>query len=161
MGDVYLWKKQHEKAISSYRKAIALDPNDADGYYGLGNVMNWAGRPEEAGKLIKKAMRLNPMYPVWYLWVLGQSHFLKREHEEAINIFSEILHRNPNFLPAHPYLAAIYHELGRKEEARLQAEKLVEKSPQTSLDAWKRRLPYKNEEDLDRLYKALQNIGME
>ena len=106
-------------------------------------------------------MRLNPMYPVWYLWVLGQSHFLKREHEEAISIFSEILHRNPNFLPAHPYLAAIYHELDRKEEARLQAEKLVEKSPQTSLDAWKRRLPYKNQEDLDRLYQALQNIGIE
>ena len=119
-------KKQHVRAISSYRKAIALDPNDADGYYGLGNVLNWAGRPEE-----------------------------------AINIFSEILHRNPNFLPALAYLAAIYHELDRKEEPRLQAEKLAEKSPQTSLDAWKRRLPYKNQEDLDRLYKALQNIGME
>ncbi|MFC1863645.1 tetratricopeptide repeat protein, partial [Thermodesulfobacteriota bacterium] len=160
MGDVYLWKKQHEMAISSYRKAITLNPNDADGYYGLGSVLNWAGQSEEAGRLIKKAMRLNPKYPVWYLWALAHSHYLNRKHNEAIEVFTEILHRNPNFLPAHPYLAAIYHELGREEEAREQAAKLTGKSPNTPLDAWKQRLPYKNQADLDRLFKALQEIGM-
>jgi adenylate cyclase len=161
MGDVFLWKKQHEMAITSYRKAIVLNPNDADGYYGLGSVLNWAGQPEEAGQLIKKAMRLNPMYPVWYLWALGQSHFLKRENEEAIKTFKELLHRNPHFLPAHPYLAVIYHELGREEEAYVQAAMLTKKSPNTSLEAWKQRLPYKNKEDLDRLFKALQEIGVD
>ena len=32
LGYVYLWKKQHEQAIAEAERAIALDPNDADGY---------------------------------------------------------------------------------------------------------------------------------
>ena len=158
-GEVFLWKKQHEKAISYYRKAIALSPNDADGFYGLSNVLSWAGQVDEAKEIIKKAMLLNPMYPVWYLWSLGHAHFLNREYEEAIDTFTELLSRNENFLPAYPYLAAIYQELGREEEARIHMEKLNEKSPLITLDAWKQRLPYKDQAKLDRLFNTWQSIG--
>ena len=36
LGQVYLWKKQHEQAIAEAERAIALDPNDAEGYANLG-----------------------------------------------------------------------------------------------------------------------------
>ena len=71
MGRVSLWKKQHDQAIAEAERAIALDPNDADGYAWLGEILNFAGRPEEAIGLIEKAMRLNPRYPPFYLFVLG------------------------------------------------------------------------------------------
>ena len=71
LGQVYLWKKQHDQAIAEAERAIALDPNDADGYAWLGAILNFAGRPEEAIGLIEKAMRLNPHYPPLYLFVLG------------------------------------------------------------------------------------------
>ena len=32
LGYVYLWKKQYEQAIAEAERAIALDPNDAEGY---------------------------------------------------------------------------------------------------------------------------------
>ena len=32
LGKVYLWKKQHDQALAEAERAIALDPNNADGY---------------------------------------------------------------------------------------------------------------------------------
>ena len=67
LSRVSLWKKQHDKAIAEVERAIALDPNDADGYAWLGAILDFAGRPEEAIGLAEKAMRLNPHYPPLYL----------------------------------------------------------------------------------------------
>jgi adenylate cyclase len=76
LGDVYLWKKQHQQAIDELEKTIALNPNDADGLSTLGGILSWAGRPEETYGLVNRAMRLNPAFPVWYLWNLGHAFFL-------------------------------------------------------------------------------------
>jgi len=63
LGNVYLWEKQHETAISLYEKAIRLEPNYAYGLAELGGTLNYAQRPQEAIELLKKAIRLNPLLP--------------------------------------------------------------------------------------------------
>ncbi len=160
LGEIYLWKKQHEQAIAELEKAIALNPNDADGIVRLGNILNWAGRPEEAIGLVKKAMRLNPMYPVWYLWNLGHAYFLTGRYEEAIETLKRVLDRNPDFLPARVYLTASYIELGRHEEAQAQAAEAMKLGSQTSTEAWRQRLPYKDQAVLDRLFDGLRKAGV-
>ncbi len=161
LGDSYLWRKQHEQAIAELKKAVALDPNYADGLVGLGDVLSWSGRPEESIGLVKEAMRLNPIYPIWYLWALGHAYFLTGQHEESIKTFKRALSRNPYYLPAHAYLAAIYSEQGRDEEARAEAAEVHRLSPKTSLEAWKERLPYKDQAVLDNLFDGLRKAGME
>jgi len=160
LGEVYLWKKQHGQAIAELEKTIALNPNYADGITWLGNILNWAGRPEEAIGLVKKAMRLNPMYPVWYSWNLGHAYFLTNRYEEAIETLNRVLDRNPGFLPAHAYLAASYGELGRYEEARAEAAELERLSPDLSSEAWRQRLPYKDQAVLERLFNGLRKAGV-
>ncbi len=39
LGHVYLWKKQHGEAIAAVERAVALDPNDAEGYAELGRIL--------------------------------------------------------------------------------------------------------------------------
>ncbi|NIP52997.1 MAG: tetratricopeptide repeat protein, partial [Gammaproteobacteria bacterium] len=90
LGKVYLWKKQYEKAITELEKAIALSPNYADHLVGLGYILNFAGRPKESIGLVKKAMRLNPIYPAFYLWELGHAYFLTGRYEEAIETLNRI-----------------------------------------------------------------------
>jgi len=161
LGKVYLWKKQHEKAIAELKKATALSPNDADQLVGLGYILNWAGRPEEAIGLVKKAMRLNPMYPLYYLWELGHAYFLTGRYEEAIETLKRVLDRNRYFLPAHFYLAASYSEIGREEEARAEVVEIERlKSPQDSLEARRQRLPYKDQAVLERLFDSLRKAGL-
>ncbi|MEJ2759543.1 MAG: adenylate/guanylate cyclase domain-containing protein, partial [Anaerolineales bacterium] len=84
LGQVYLWKKQHDRAIAELENAIALSPNDAKSLAILAGILNWNGRPEEAIMWIRKAMTLNPMYPAWYLWNLGHSYFLLNQYEKAV-----------------------------------------------------------------------------
>jgi TolB-like protein len=160
LGEVYLWKKQHKQAIAELEKTIALNPNDADGLAILGNVLNWAGRPEKAIGLVKKAMRLNPMYPVVYLWTLGHVYFLMGRYEEAIETLKVVRDRNPDFLPAHVYLAASYSERGQQREARAEAAEVERLSPQTSTEAWRQRLPYKDQAVLERLFDSLRKAGV-
>jgi TolB-like protein/class 3 adenylate cyclase/cytochrome c-type biogenesis protein CcmH/NrfG len=159
LGYVYLWKKQHEQAIAELEEAIALSPNSADGLAGLGGILNWAGKPEKAIGLVKKAMRLNPRDPYWYLWILGHAYFLTGGYEEAIETLKRVLDRNPYFLPAHFYLAAIYSELGRQEEARAEVAELERLGSQTSAEASKQKLPYKDQAVLERLFDSLRKAG--
>jgi adenylate cyclase len=160
LGQVYLWKGQHDKAIAELQRTVSLDPNSADGLAGLGSILAWSGRPEEALGLIKRAMRLNPIYPVIYLWNLGHAYFLMERYEEAVAGFKRALNLNPNFHPAHFYLAAGYSELGRLEQAQAEVAALLRKWPGGSLEMATQRLPYKDAAVLDRLLDALRKAGL-
>jgi tetratricopeptide (TPR) repeat protein len=45
---VYAWKQQYDQAIAAGERAIALDPNNVDSYSAQAQVLNFAGRPEDA-----------------------------------------------------------------------------------------------------------------
>jgi adenylate cyclase len=165
LGEVYLWKKQHAKAIAAQaiaaqKKAIALSPNDADGIAGLGGILVWVGRPEEAIESVKKAMRLNPINPLEYLWNLGHAYYLMGRYEEAIEALKRVIDRSPDYMPAHAFLAATYSELEREEEARAEAAEFARLSPQTSIEVWKHRAPYKDQAVSERLYSSWRKAGM-
>ncbi|NIQ37915.1 MAG: tetratricopeptide repeat protein [Proteobacteria bacterium] len=106
--------------------------------------------------MVKKAMRLNPMYPAYYLWELGHSYFLIGRYEDAIETLKRVLDRNSDFMPAHVYLAASYSQIGRGEEARAEAAEIERLSPQTSLEAMRQRLPYEDQAVLERLFDGLR-----
>jgi adenylate cyclase len=96
LGDIYLFKRQHDQAIAEAERAIALDPNRADGYVDLALILRFSGRAEEALESVNKAMRLNPHYPAYYLQVLGQAYCQVGRYEDAITAQKGALSRNPN-----------------------------------------------------------------
>jgi tetratricopeptide (TPR) repeat protein len=57
---------QHDLALAELRQALALAPNDADTLADLADTLVFAGEADEAGKLMRQAMRLNPNFPAWY-----------------------------------------------------------------------------------------------
>jgi adenylate cyclase len=160
LAEVYLWKKQHNEAIAQQEKTIALSPNDADWIAGLGGILAWAGRPEETIGLVKKAMRLNPMYPTEYLWNLGHAYYLTGHYEEAIETLGRARDRYPEWLPLQVYLAASYSEMGQDEEARAAAAEYEKLSFHTPIEAWRQRLPYKYPSVIERLFDSLRKAGL-
>jgi tetratricopeptide (TPR) repeat protein len=154
---VYLARRDHEEAIAEGRRAITLDPNDAENYAQLGNILNWAGKPEEAFGFITKAMRLNPLYPFNYSFYLGHAHFLLGQHEQAIALMDRALTRAGSFLPLRLHLAVLYQELGRQEEATAQVSEALKTFAWASIEDTRQRSLYKGvllEGFLDGLRKA-------
>jgi tetratricopeptide (TPR) repeat protein len=101
-------KQQYDQAVAEGERAIALDPNRADSYAEQGQVLNLAGRPEEALRVVEQAMRLNPRYPFWYLFEMGWAYRVTGRYAEAIATLKEAISRGPTFLAVYHHLAASY-----------------------------------------------------
>jgi tetratricopeptide (TPR) repeat protein len=110
ISNVYALKQQYDPAIAEGKRAIALDPNNADSYAFQAQALNFAGRPAEALRMAEQAMRLNPRYPPFYLFELGWAYRLTGRYAEAVTALEETISQSPNFPPAHFNLTAIYVE---------------------------------------------------
>jgi tetratricopeptide (TPR) repeat protein len=97
-------------------RAIALDPNDPNGYVAMSILLVDLGRAAEGFNFIKNAMRLDPQSD--YLYRLGDAQFHLERYDDAAATFLRATKRNPsdewNFL----LLAAAYGHLGKEQEAR-------------------------------------------
>ena len=160
LGNVYLWKKQHEQAIAELERAISLDPNNADWLAGLGGILVWADRAEEAIELIGKAMTLNPIFPPNYLWNLGHAFLQTKRFDKAISTLKRAIKQNPDFWPSHILLAASYSSAGRTEEGRAEAAETLRINPDFSLESWRLKCPFKNKEALERRFSVLRKAGL-
>ncbi len=159
---IHVDQLEHEEAIAKAQRAIALDPNDGNSYLVTAYALIYAGRPKEALDFVQRAMRLDPHYPAYHLFVLGLAHFSMEQFNEAAISFERALKRNPkNYVPL-IHLAAVYAHLGREQEAAAAIEKLTKVLPIFSVDfvssPWTSK--YKDPVDLDRLLDGLRKAGM-
>ncbi len=156
---VLLWRKEHDRALAAGQRAVALAPSDADVHWTIGEILSW-WRPEEAMAPVEKAMRLNPHYPAEYLYTLGHACYLTRRYEDAIRALNRVTSRNPDWLPAHAFLAATYAEVGRMEDARRAGHDVLRISPQITAGDASSRLPYKDPATLARVIGAFVAAGL-
>jgi adenylate cyclase len=127
--------------------------------------MLYAGRLEEAFSLSKKAMRLFPYPPPYFLDHAGRVNYLTGRYEEAITEFQKYLERFPGPRACDPWawLIASYMELGREEEAQAQVRKLLKKWPNFSLEVHTKRTkkaPFKDYAFLDSQIELLRKAGI-
>ena len=160
LGNIYLSTRQYEKAIAEKERAVALSPNGADAHAHLAMTLNYVGRREEAIALLEKAIRLNPIPPNWYLFSLGDAYCLTGQYEEAIAVYTKVLHRNPEDIRTLIGLAATYSLMGRDEEARAQPARILRVIPKFSVESFANTLPFKNKADTDLYIDSLRKAGL-
>ncbi|MBI3800312.1 MAG: tetratricopeptide repeat protein, partial [Deltaproteobacteria bacterium] len=108
LGFVYAQKQHYDQAIAEGERAIAFDPNNADSYAWQAGVLDFAGRPEEAVRMVQQAMRLNPRYPPIYLLQLGIASLFTGRYTEVIATTKDLISRSPGDFSAHLFLAYSY-----------------------------------------------------
>ncbi|MBU2455265.1 MAG: tetratricopeptide repeat protein, partial [Proteobacteria bacterium] len=160
LASVYLWKKQHDKAIEQTKKAIELEPNNAQRLADMGEQLTWAGKPREGIPYIEKAMRLDPKYPAWFLWNLGHAYYLTQQYELAIDVFQRALVKDKDFWPSHVFLALCYDATGQKEKAKSQIKDTLTANKNLPLEKWENRLPYKDPDMSKIIVEKLGKIGI-
>ena len=160
LGYIYLWKdRNHEEAIAASEKVIALDPNYAGGYGVLAETLKFAGRPEEVIELMEKAMRINPSWTAYYLFQSGSSYYYMGRYDEALKLLIKAAHSMRNHYPTRAYLASIYTELGREEEAKAELAEVLRINPKYSLKETAK-YPYKNPAYLERVRDHIRRAGL-
>ena len=160
LGQISLYKRQYEKAITEGEKALDLAPNSADVRNHLGFFLHMAGRWEESIPLFENAIRLNPYPPSVYYNRLGGAYADVGRYDEAIDAFKKGLKRQAGDPYGRLGLAGVYIWQGREKEARAEVAEILKKNPNYSLKrgAW----PgfYKNKDTANRWIEALQKAGL-
>jgi len=134
LGELYLLKGQHKKAIAAEELAVALNPNGADAYCQLAFTLHLSGRSEEAIDIFKKAIRLNPIPPSYYFHMFGWAYRAVGRFEEAIDAFKKAIDSEPTNIFAHMGLAAVYVNAGLNEEAKREAKEVYRLDPKFTLE---------------------------
>lgn len=160
LGNVLLWRRQHDAALTEFRQMTAIDPNFAQGHMATGVGLTYAGQPAEALESFAFAMRLDPHYPAITLHFAAQAHFALGDYESAGKLLRERIVRNPQTDSSRVLLAACYGHLGLADEARAVWAQMLAINPAFSLVQRESVLPYKDRRDFERIVEGLKKAGL-
>src|SRR5258708_947584 len=117
LGDILLFKRQHDAAIAEFERAFALNPNFID--YRYARALINVGDPARAIEVLEANLRFDPFQPLIYStsWLAFPNYTLNR-YGHAVRLLRECASRLPNLQWPHVWLASAYAQAGQPEEAR-------------------------------------------
>jgi len=139
LGAIYERQKEFDKAEEEFKKALDVNPRNAQvlNYYGY-MLADRGIRLEEAHGLIQRAVLLDPHNGA-YLDSLGWVYFKLNKLDEAETTLRKAVAREPHDPTIRSHLADVYAKQGHLDQAATEWEK--------SLAEWRRSLPADLESD--------------
>ena len=162
LGTAYSALGRHKDAVDTTRRAIELQPGDAESHANYGRCLMWSGAGDQAAEAARTALRLDPQFIEGpYLNLLGRSLFIAGRYEEAVEAFVRNEARGGPFAANvfKNWIAACGH-LGRLDEARERAEITRQYLPDFSLAGIQSLGSMLSEEEIKRLVEGLRKTGL-
>ncbi len=122
---------QYQKAKEKSRECVNLNPKLAECHWLEGLSEIFLGEFEQGKKSLKRAEELG--YSVnsqMALEQLAQAYLHQKNYRELVEIFQRLIQIDPSRAQYQTSLALIYRELGKTEEAKKQALKILEQWPE-------------------------------
>jgi serine/threonine protein kinase/Tfp pilus assembly protein PilF len=135
----YWNKDSQDEALTASQKAIERDPNNFIGYWILGRIYHGTDKDREAVDLFNKVIALNPDFYSVYgdLQIVYARLGEKEKYDEtlrtALKVYERYLSQHPDDARGHMYFATDLAQVGRKDEAKLEAARALELSPDDPL----------------------------
>lgn len=118
LGWTQLWRKNREESIAECRRAIAIDPNNAEALLFLSIVLSFAGLGEEALYYLEKSKRLTPTSSPFHEMAEGDCYYVLNDYPKAIAAYERGCVMNPNFIPCQFFAILAYELLGMEDKVR-------------------------------------------
>jgi adenylate cyclase len=160
LGNLHLRAGEHDEAIRWSRRAVALNPGEAESYAWLANVLSYAGRSAEALEQLEHARRLDPLHPPLWDFYIGRALLHLGRYQEALVWLEACSRRAPGFGHARRFIAAALSQLGRLDEARAALPDATAMPHYPSIGDIIRWESYQEGVELERLVEGLRKAGM-
>ena len=119
---------QNTEAITSYKKAITIEPNYLDAYYNLGFALRDQGDLENAIENFNKVISLNPNYVDAYNNIAVTLE-KQGKLEEALKTYKKAIAIKPDYADAHYNMATTLEKQGKLEDAVTSYNKAISIKP--------------------------------
>jgi len=163
LGFVHLYRNEFIEAAKAVEKATAIAPSYADGYGLLALIKNRLGdidSADDAIRLIKKGMKLNPHYTWDYPYNLGRAYYNKGQYQLAIELLQKALERNENSMQPRLFLAASYSGLDMQDEAEWEVEQILNINPMITISHMKSTSSIANNKAMKNYILLLRKAGL-
>jgi adenylate cyclase len=126
------------RAVAAFERAIELNPSLTMAYQGLAVALS-ADQPDEAIRVMMKAIRLSPRDPQMHLFLhqLAVAHLMAGRYDEALAREQEALSLRADQPHAYRIIAAAHGHLGHHAEAIHALEQMRRLAPHFSLDTFR------------------------
>jgi len=159
LGRIRILYHQYEQAKVEIDRAIAINPNDALGLAGRGNILMWLGQTDDAIKALELAQRIDPELNAIDRNALGLAYYLKRRYDAAIEQAELNLHKAKSVAHfSYVTLAVAYAEQNRFEDAARTAAMIQRTDP--TFDPQTFGSKFLNPVDLEQLRDGLRRAGL-
>ena len=163
LGNVYLFRRRFDDALSEFELALRLNPNFslAQGFYGV--TLSYCGRWEEGDRAARRALRLSPRDPfsAIYSGIAAYAQFLGRNYEEAMRLAGDGIRQRSDFVGAHRVLTAAAGMACQNDLAKAALRELRRAQPNISLAWIESQMPIKNDADREHYLEGFRRAGLE
>jgi tetratricopeptide (TPR) repeat protein len=153
--------RDYDAGLAALRRALALSPSSALAFGASALAHCFAGDHGTAIEHAQRALRLSPFDPLSYrpLIALAFAHFFIGDAAAAAEHAAQAVQANPRLDSAHTILVASLVELGRLEEAREAARRLLAAFPAFGV-AKRRRSGFRQTAQFEAYLAALRRAGL-
>jgi adenylate cyclase len=118
-------------ASGAIARALELNPSCAAAFYWGGHIHAFNGDPAIAENYAMRALRLSPFDPFTFeaYVTLGCVRVRQQRYDDAATFLAKGIQANPRFSTLYAFLAAALAMAGRSEEAKSNAQRLLELEP--------------------------------
>ncbi len=157
LGRIHIFHQRYEQAQAEINRALELNPNDADGLAGRGNILMWLGQTDAAIEALETAQRINPELSTVDRFALSLAYYLEQRYEAAAQQAELNIRRGGGAQFNQPVLAAAYAQQSREEEASRVAA-FIRQDPTFDPQAFGSK--FLNPGDLERLRDGFRKAGL-
>lgn len=128
LGASLYWSGKVDDAVSEYKEALCLSPNNALAHQLLGIAAGWKGNLQEAQDYFLQANKLDPNKADTNM-NLGSTYAAQQNWDKALDHFRRSVELSPRDPLYHYQLGSLYEKLGRDEQAELSFKKALKYFP--------------------------------
>ena len=116
LGRIHIFHHRYDEAKAELDRAIAINPSDANGLAGRGNILMWSGQTDAAIETLELAQRIDPELNPIDRFALSLAYYLKGRYDAAIEQGELNLRKTSGANYSRIVLAAAYAEQNRTDD---------------------------------------------